>query len=39
MRVSLAWQLLGRVFRDTVSNLEVDSFPRGGPAVDERNKE
>jgi len=39
MRMALAWELLGGVFRNAVSDLVVDPFPRRGPAVDERNVE
>ena len=37
MGMSLARQFPGGVFCHAVANLIVDSFARGGPAVDERN--
>ena len=39
VRMSLTEELLGGVFRDAVSDLVVDPFPRRGLVVDERNVE
>jgi hypothetical protein len=39
VRVSLAPKFLGGMLCDAVANLLVDSFNRGGPAIDERNED